>query len=105
MEAWSFVALTHDGEILALYVDGETVADLKIGKPGFTQNNDGGSIWLAGWKGGPGWDFKGVLDEVAIFNAPLSEDDLSTVMTEGLEGALAVSPVRKLTTTWADIKQ
>ena len=105
MEEWSFVALTHDGEILALYVDGETVADLKIGKPGFTQNNDGGSIWLAGWKGGPGWDFKGVLDEVAIFNAPLSEDDLNIVMTEGLEGALAVSSVGKLATTWGNIKQ
>ena len=105
MEAWSFVALTHDGEILALYVDGETVADLKVGKPTFTQNNDGGSIWLTRWKGGPGWDFKGVLDEVAIFNAPLSEDDLNTVMTEGLEGALAVSSVGKLATTWGNIKQ
>ena len=105
MEEWSFVALTHDGEILALYVDGETVADLKVGEPNFTQNNDGGSIWLAGWKGGAGWDFTGVLDEVAIFNAPLSEDDLNSVMTEGLEGALAVSPTGKLATIWANIKQ
>lgn len=105
MEEWSFVALTHDGKTLVLYVDGEVVGDLDVGKPTFTQDNDGGSIWLTRWKGGAGWDFKGVLDEVAIFNAPLSEDDLNTVMTEGLEGALAVSPAGKLTTTWGDLKQ
>ena len=105
MEEWSFVALTHDGNVLALYVNGETVADLKVGKPTFTQNNDGGSIWLTRWKGGAGWDFKGVLDEVAIFNAPLSEDDLATIMEDGLEKALAVSPVGRLTTTWGNIKR
>lgn len=104
MEEWSFVALTHDGKTLILYVDGEVVADLDVGKPDFTQNHDGGSIWLTRWKGGAGWDFKGLLDEVAIFNVPLSEEDLHTVMTVGLEKALAVSPIDRLTTTWADIK-
>lgn len=105
MEEWSFVALTHDGETLALYVNGEIVADLKAGKPTFTQNNDGGSIWLTRWKGGAGWDFKGVLDEVAIFNAALTEDDLGTIMEAGLEKALAVSSVGKLTTTWGNLKR
>ena len=105
MEEWSFVALTHDGNVLALFVNGEVVADLKVGKPTFTQNNDGGSIWLTRWKGGAGWDFKGVLDEVAIFNTALSEDDLTVIMEDGLEKALAVSPARKLTTTWGNIKQ
>ena len=105
MEEWSFVALTHDGKTLALYVNGEIVADLKAGKPNFTQNNDGGSIWLTRWKGGAGWDFKGVLDEIAIFNAALTEDDLSTIMENGLEKALAVSPAGKLTTTWGNLKQ
>jgi len=104
MEEWSFVALTHDGKTLILYVDGEVVANLDVGKPDFTQNHDGGSIWLTRWKGGAGWDFKGLLDEVAIFNVPLSEEDLHTVMTVGLEKALAVSPIDRLTTTWADIK-
>jgi len=105
MEEWSFVALTHDGDILALFVNGEIVADLKVGEPTFTQNNDGGSIWLTRWKGGAGWDFSGVLDEIAIFNTALSEDDLITVMEKGLEKALAVSPVGRLTTTWGSIKR
>lgn len=105
MDEWSFVALTHDGQTLILYVDGEAVADLDVGEPDFTEQHDGGSIWLTRWKGGPGWDFSGVLDEVAIFNAALSEDDLNVIMTEGLEKALAVSPIDKLTTTWAHIKR
>lgn len=105
MEEWSFVALTHDGKTLVLYVDGEVVADLDVGEPDFTQNNDGGSIWLTRWKGGAGWDFTGVLDEVVIFNVALSEDDLNTIMTEGIEKALAVSPTDRLTTTWGNIKR
>ena len=34
MDEWSFVALTHDGKTLVLYVDGEVVADLDVGKTG-----------------------------------------------------------------------
>ncbi len=105
MDEWSFVALTHDGKTLVLYVDGEVAADLDVGKPDFTEQHDGGSIWLTRWKGGPGWDFTGVLDEVAIFNTALSEDDLGTIMTEGLEKALSVSAINRLTTTWGDIKR
>lgn len=105
MEEWNFVALTHDGKTLALYVNGEIVADLDVGEPTFTQKHDGGSIWLTRWKGGAGWDFSGVLDEIAIFNAALSEDDLTTIMEDGLQKALDVSPVGRLTTTWGNIKR
>ena len=105
MEEWNFVALTHDGKTLSLYVNGEVVADLDVGKPTFTQKHDGGSIWLTRWKGGAGWDFSGVLDEIAIFNVALSEDDLTTIMEDGLEKALDVSPVGRLTTTWGNIKR
>ena len=105
MDEWSFVALTHDGNTLVLYVDGEVVADLKVGEPDFTQQHDGGSIWLTRWKGGVGWDFSGVLDEVVIFNEALSEENLNTIMTAGIEKALAVSPTNRLTTTWGDIKE
>ena len=105
MDEWSFVALTHDGKTLTLYVDSEAVADLDVGKPDFTEQHDGGSIWLTRWKGAAGWDFTGVLDEIAIFNTALSENNLGTIMTEGLEKALSVSAINTLTTTWGDIKR
>ncbi len=107
MEEWSFVALTHDGKTLILYVDGEQVADINVGQPDLTKNNESGSIWLARWKREPGFDFSGVLDEVAIFNTALSEEDLNNVMEEGLEESLAVSvsPLGRLIKTWGDIKK
>jgi len=53
---------------------------------------------------GSKWYLRGLIDEVAIFNVVLSEDDLKTIMTEGLETILAVSPLKKLSTTWSNIK-
>ena len=49
--------------------------------------------------------FRGIIDDVAIFNVVLSEDDIKSIMNNGLEKAAAVSPAGKLTTIWADIKQ
>ena len=104
MEEWCFVALTHDGKTLILYINGEQVADINAGQPDLTKKYENGSIWLARWKK-PGWDFSGVLDEVAIFNTALNVDDINDIMTNGLEDALAVSPLGRLTTTWGNIKK
>ena len=49
--------------------------------------------------------FRGVLDEVAIIGAVLSEDDIMNVMDNGFEGVSAVSVTDKLTTTWAKVKR
>jgi hypothetical protein len=50
--------------------------------------------------------FIGVVDEVAIFNVVLSEDDINSIMLNGLENTItAVSPSGKLATTWGGIKQ
>ena len=49
----------------------------------------------------------GVIDEVAVFNVALTEDDINDIMSNGLAEALgiaAVSPTGKLTTTWGSIK-
>lgn len=51
--------------------------------------------------------FKGIIDEVAIFNVALTEDEINTIINEGLGktlGIAAVSPKDKLTTRWGDIK-
>jgi len=51
--------------------------------------------------------FAGIIDEVAIFNVALEEDDIEEIMTEGLEAAMGMTAVDlsgKLATTWAGIK-
>lgn len=108
LDEWSFVALTWDGTTLKLYVDGKMVKDSKLGKPDFTKVHNQGAIWLAQWKGGTGWDFKGVIDEVGVFNAALSDNDLKSIMNNGLDkslGITAVSTECKMTTTWGYIKK
>ncbi|MGQ9611134.1 MAG: LamG domain-containing protein [bacterium] len=106
MKEWSFVALTYDGSVISLYVDGEMVKDLKVGKPDVAtvapaphQN----AIWLASWKA-PGWDFRGVLDEACVFNVPLDSDDIKSIMNNGLQKATAVFSIDKKTITWAELK-
>jgi len=50
----------------------------------------------------------GTIDEVAIFNAALEEDDIVKIATDGLKAflgaGLSVHPSSKLATTWGDLK-
>ena len=48
---------------------------------------------------------EGIIDDVALFNVALEEEDMKTIMKNGVETAAAVEPVNKLTTTWGNIKQ
>ena len=98
---WSFVAITHDGNTLKLYVDGESVGEKAVGKP---DDKPSGQLRLASWKD-PGWTFTGILDDVGVFNTPLSDNDIMQIMDNGLEEALAVTALGKLATTWARVKE
>ena len=46
----------------------------------------------------------GIMDEIAIFNVALDEDDINTIMKQGLASALAVGYKDKLATTWSTVK-
>ncbi len=47
---------------------------------------------------------EGIIDDVAIFNVALEEEDMNNIMDNGVETAAAVEPVNKLTTTWGRLK-
>ena len=104
MNEWSFVALTWDGSTLSLYVDDEMVGDAELGTPDFTKANNQGAIWLAQWKGGAGWDFVGVIDEVGVFNAALSHDDINSIRENGLDSLTSVSSADKMAVSWGYVK-
>jgi len=105
MNEWSFVVLTYDGAMIHLSVDGEMVNEIEVGVPDATSNAGAEfAVWLGSWKA-DGWNYVGVLDEAAIFNVALSEDDIVDIMLNGLEGGTsAVSPMDKLATTWSGVK-
>lgn len=67
-----FVTLTHDGKTLRLYVDGAEVASTPA--PGQPDRGNGFFTIGGGVGNGAGWS--GTIDEVAIYNRPLTEHEL-----------------------------
>ena len=97
---WHHVAAAYDvSDEVFFYIDGK--AD-KGNPHAYTTRFNGGVTYYIG-----GTDrfnkFLGIIDEVAVFDAALIEDDIRTIM-KGLSGALAVTPTAKKTITWGNIK-
>lgn len=92
----NFLKILRDGELFTLREDEPTA------KPAFRAS---GQTWsIAGRKG---LSYAGAIDEVALFNVALDDDDIKRIMDEGLESAIfgaVVSPLGKLATTWSQIK-
>lgn len=99
-EKWHHLAGTYDMKSVKSYVDGVMEAEaLFEGKPDFSP----GSLNIGDCPGFP-YSVKGIIDEVALFNIAFDEKTINTIMTEGLEGALAISSEGKLASVWANIK-
>ena len=105
-DTWIHFAATYDSnaknEHLVVYVNGERAGvSTRPGDIAVTGN----AVEIGRWGGGS--YFVGIIDEAAIFNTVLSEDDLKAIADNGLAkvlGGLAVAPTNKLTTTWATLK-
>ena len=103
-DRWYHTALTYDGTDINLYLDGERVA----GAPAPTIFYDDDITTIGAASNGFEWLFDGIIDEVALFNEALTQEDIKIIMTEGLEIATApsaVSSAGKLATTWSTIKK
>ena len=105
---WYFVAGIYNGTEYELYIDGAFKAKgpNKVGAP--EKGLLIGSGLCPAGHGCDGGYFKGIIDDVAMFGAILSEADLKTLMEEGVGKVLGVAPVEpigKLTTTWGNLKR
>ena len=99
LKEWTHLAITREGNNYVAYKDG-IIADKTVDpEPDLPTAKS----WIA--SGRKGFLFEGILDEIAAFNAVLSEEDINRIMNDGLEkSALAVSLIGKLTTIWGQIK-
>ncbi|MDE0638020.1 MAG: LamG domain-containing protein [Candidatus Poribacteria bacterium] len=97
-ETWHFLAGTWDGTTIKLYIDGELNKELEC-KGTLNPNDD---PLFIGARGGTQRFVNGALDEIKIYNYPLTEEELLTDMEN--PNAAAVLPKDKLTTTWARLK-
>lgn len=116
LNEWMFVAMTADGTNEIGYISSDGV-NFEI--PASDQDNPkaGGApynVWAGqpvriGFIQGQGGVledrryFDGIIDEVAIYDRALSEDELRD-LAGGLLSETAVAPAGKLIKTWADIK-
>ncbi|MFC1479087.1 LamG-like jellyroll fold domain-containing protein [Planctomycetota bacterium] len=72
LKTWHHIAAAYNGKELTVYVDGK-----KAGEAGVNKKRAAGSLPLAIGKRQDGFVyFKGVIDEVSIFNQALSSEDL-----------------------------
>jgi len=106
---WRSFAVTWDGEEFEMYLDGARIDHSAIADTGrnpLTEKPLCIGIYLAtGQHDQWGAFFTGIIDEVAIFNEALSEDDIKSIMDLGLSVVTtSVSPSGKLATAWASIK-
>jgi len=90
---------------MVLYLDGLKVGQAAYSKPSLNATPD---VLRIGDGSAGGHQVEGILDEVAIFNIPLAEDEILNAMENGLEVATglkaSVQAKGKLAAVWGGIK-
>lgn len=97
---WHHVAATWDGAEIKVYTDG--VEEVSVAFAGPIGTSD--VPVEIGRREAGALIFVGAIDEVAIFNRALTEDDINGIITKGLAPILAVEHTDKLTTAWGSVK-
>ena len=101
-DTWHHIAAVRvDDTHSRIYIDGEL--DVEGSLVGGDRNNEL-PFTIAYDNQGLGGNMKCSLDEVAVFNVALADEDIEEIATEGLSRIAAVSPVGRLTIAWGTIK-
>jgi hypothetical protein len=96
---WHHVAATYEKPDFKMYLDGAVDAQVT---PGTDPDQNDSPLYIGGCDIGDYW-MTGIIDEIVLFNVPLSEAEIGELM-EGLDSTLAVQPATKLPVTWGNIK-
>ena len=104
---WHHLAATGSATSVKNYLDGElgqeaAVAVANHGSSAFEVNIGGGGVFDADGN----W-YTGDIDDVAIFNVALEQDDIKKIMDDGLALVLGLAPVSaegKLAGSWGELK-
>ena len=102
-DAWHFIAGVANADTgkVSIWIDGNMEAEIDF------NTGDGYGTAEGVFHIGRHFDryTAGIIDEVALFNVALDEDDINSIMTDGLVNITDVEPQGKLATTWGTIKQ
>ena len=100
-EKWQHIAVTYKPGEWVSYLNGEVV-DTKTNVKGKMVTDD--EPLVVGDERPMNRLFQGIIDEVALFNRALSQDEIKEIMN-GIKPLLDVNYKDKLATTWADVKR
>lgn len=104
---WHHAVGTYNGRNLIQYVDGVAYGNRLFGEQVPASHPTEKLHIGAMGPGGAGLGMDGSVDEVVIFNRGLTEEEVNSLMEQGLEkllGFQAVNPHDKMATTWAGLK-
>lgn len=100
---WHFVAGTFGNKTLKIYVDG--VLEGQITSANDIKPNDW-PIWLADVaRPAETQQYLGMIDEVAVFNRELSEDEIQDIFQNGIDVSSSVTSSGKLAGMWGALKR
>jgi len=103
-EEWSHVAARVENNNIEVYINGESVKKGTISAVTFVKIGIGDLYEVPA---GFNYKFAGIVDEVAIFNKTLDEEDIRVIMNKGIGNALGIAAVShsgKATIAWGQIK-
>jgi hypothetical protein len=95
---WQHVAIVSDEGMFRMYVNGELVAESPFA------TTDGGIATFYVGGDGQSENYTGAIDEFAIWNRPLGEDEIKAIATDGVGMFLTVEFADILPTTWGSLK-
>ena len=88
-----------------LYIDGKVESELSLNKTQLDEHNGSMTIGFDDCCGG-GRFLNGSIDEVAVFNYAMSEDEVAQIADQGLSASLlSVDPSGKAPLAWASLKK
>jgi hypothetical protein len=99
VDEWHHIAGTYDGTVFKCYIDGQFAQEWAYA--GTMPENDA-SVTIGKRSKANGTFFNGIIDEVAIFNRALTEEEVEEAML-GIR-PLAVEPIDKCVCTWGSVK-
>jgi len=95
-EAWNHLAMSYDGGTLRLYLNGELSGEQPIGR----QRVPGRGALAFGRRqdnSGDGYHFRGALDEIRLYDRPLTAEEIRTRFKHPETAIPTVEPVREWT--------
>ena len=98
---WYHVVGTFDGKELRVYVDGKLEGQKAVPANGPVMIWNDNNIEFGGRGTGVN-AYKGLLDELIVYDRALTEEEVVEVMTS--KDIFAVDAAGKLATTWGDLK-